>query len=201
MLKRSNPKNFFKDHEEKAVIKEWDVSHSDKVTKEWTKEVPEYVQTYNSYKEDRNAVIYLTLFVENHLNKTLLIIFPDFDDSLGISETHFSTKINILQSFRLFPKQIFEALKCVRDIRNEFAHEISIKNFEDLNTLNLKRKNKTTVKLIKLTTEYEGDYKYEKIEDNLNNRFKSLCLNIITALRIFEPRVEELRKNVIEKFN
>ena len=118
---------------------------------------------------------------------------------MNTSETKFNNKINILSAFRLFPDQIFEALKCIKDLRNEFAHDFSIVDLEDIKLLPPKRKNKTIGKLISLTNNFEGDYKYHERDDTLRNRFKSLCLNTITALRIFEPMVINLRKQKIEK--
>ncbi|KQB43140.1 hypothetical protein RCH33_664 [Flavobacterium daejeonense] len=192
-------KNFFKDHNNSCVLREWDFEHSNEITKNWNKEVPKYVQNFNKYTEDRNAVIYFALFVEYHINKTIEILFPDFDSLIGISKANISLKINILDSFKLLPKQIFESARCINNIRNEFAHEINIINLDDLDNLPNDRKNKTIGKLIQLTTDYEGDYKYEIIDESLRNRFKSLCMNTISALRIFEPSVRRLRNEKIEQ--
>ena len=194
-------KSFYKDYENIAIIKDWDGKSANEVFANWNKEVPIHVQNFNSFSEDRNAVIYLSLFVEYHINKAIEIVFPDFDLYLGISNTNINTKINILQSFRLLPKQIFEALRCIKEIRNEFAHELSIINLDDFKTLSQPRQKKTIEKLASLTNTYKGDYKYENHGagmDTLRNRFKSLCLNTITAFRLFDNQIFELRKLKIE---
>lgn len=193
-------KNFFIDHEHTTIIRDWNQEYQDEIIKTWNQEIPKYVENFNTYEEDRNAVIYFALFVEYHVNKCLEILFPDFDSLLGISKTAISTKINILAAFKLFPIQIFEALRCINNIRNEFAHDIEITKLDDIQLLNEKRKKGTTLKLVSLTNEYEGDYNYEKINDTLKNRFKSLCLNTITAFRIYEPLVKDLRKNLENNF-
>ncbi|MWB96228.1 hypothetical protein GON26_17840 [Flavobacterium sp. GA093] len=192
-------KNFFNDHNNSCVLKEWDFENSNEITKNWNQEVPKHVENFNLYTEDRNAVIYFALFVEYHVNKMVEILMPDFDSLIGISKSPISLKINLLDSFKLLPKQIFEAARCINNIRNEFAHEINMVNLEDLNSLPNDRKKKTVDKLLYLTTEYEGDYQYEKKEDILRKRFKSICLNTISAFRVFEPSVKHLRNERIEK--
>jgi len=192
-------KSFFKDHENHSIIKDWNGENHQEILGTWNQEVPEHVKNFNNYEEDRNAVIYFALFVEFHLNKVIEILFPDFDLYLGISKATTSTKINLLDSFRLLPKQIFQSCRCINNIRNEFAHEFSITKLDELENLPNERKKKTIEKLQKLTEEYQGDYDYEKIDNTLRNRFKSLCMNTVSAFRIYEPLIRELRKEKIEK--
>lgn len=189
-------KDFLVDYNNESVIKNWNQAHSNEILKTWSQEVPKHVNNFNQYSEDRNAVIYFALFVEYHINKILEILFPKFDSFLGISKTNISVKINILRAFLLFPSQIFDALHCIKEIRNEFAHEIEIVNLEDFKNLPPDRQKKTIEKLIKLTDTYQGDFEYEKINDTLRNRFKSLCMNSITALRLYQPLIQELREKI-----
>jgi|GEM_PF-3466722 len=191
-------KNFYKDYENQSVIKDWSGEYQNEILATWNKEVPGHVRSFNNNLEDRAAIIYFALFVEFHVNRTLEILFPDFNSLLDSSKINISMKVNILASFRLFPKHIFEACRCINNIRNEFAHEFSITELAQLNDFEVDRKKKTIDKLIFLTSEYEGDYSYEQIEDTLKNRFKSLCLNTVTAFRVYEPLVRELRKEKIE---
>ncbi|MBE0651828.1 MAG: hypothetical protein IH595_13425 [Bacteroidales bacterium] len=192
-------KSFFKDHDDHSIIKDWNGEYQQEILGIWNKEVPKHVENFNNYEEDRNAVIYFALFVEFHINKLIEILFPDFDKYLGISKTSTSMKINLLDSFRILPKQIFSSCRCINNIRNEFAHEFSITKLDELEKLSIERKNKTLEKLKQLTNDYDGDYDYEKIEDTLKNRFKSLCMNTVTAFRIYEPLIRELRKEKKEK--
>lgn len=186
-------KSFFKAYDNNIVAKNYKLYSNDDIISSWNKEIPEHVQNFNSYNEDRSAVIYFALFVEFHLNKTIEILFPDFDKLLDFSKTATSTKINILATFRLYPKQLFEACRCINYIRNEFAHNFSVTNIDQLNQLKGERKKKTIDKLISLTNEYKGDYEYENISDTLRNRYKSLVMNTITAFRIYEPITKRIR--------
>lgn len=192
-------KSFLKDYENHSVIKDWNGEYQQEILRTWSDEVPQHVQNFNNYEEDRNAVIYFALFVEFHINKVIEILFPDFDSHLGISKASTSMKINLLASFRLFPNQVFASCRCINNIRNEFAHEFSITELEELESLPNSRKSKTLEKLKQLTAEYQGDYSYEEIENTLRNRFKSLCMNTVSAFRIYEPLVRELREEKIEK--
>jgi len=191
-------KSFYEDYKNKSVIRNWQPKYQQEILDTWNKEVPSHVKNFNKYQEDRNAVIYFALFVEFHVNKTLEILFPDFNSFLDFDKTSISTKINILASFRLFPDQVFESCRCINFIRNEFAHEFTITDIDELNNLPENRKKRTVEKLLTLTNLYKGDYSYEEIEDNLRNRFKSLCLNTVTAFRLYEPLVRELRINKID---
>lgn len=189
-------KNFFKDYKNHSIIKEGSIHETSQILKKWNKEIPQHVKNLNTYKEERNYVIYLALVVEHDLNRILEILFPDFNERMNTSETGFNFKINILSAFRLLPEQIFEALRCIKDLRNVFAHDFSIVKLEDINLLSSNRQTKAIGKLTSLTNNFEGDYNYQERDDTLLNRFKSLCLNTITALRIFEPEVISLRNKI-----
>lgn len=189
-------KNFYKDHDDQAVIKDWDTNFTERILSTWNEEVPEHVQNFNNLHEDRSAVIYFALFVEYHVNKTINILFPDFNLYLDFSKTAISTKINILASFKLFPKQVFESCRCINNIRNEFAHEFSIIEIKQLEELPKQKRKNTIDRLISLTDEYSGDYDYHIISDTLRDRYKSLVMNTITAFRLYEPLTQRLREGI-----
>ena len=67
---------------------------------------------------------------------------------------------------------------------------------EQLANLDGERKKKTVDKLTMLTNDFLGDYEYEQTLDTIKNRFKSLCLNTITAFRIYEPQILIVRENL-----
>lgn len=194
-------KLFFKDHENKAIINEWNGESQTEIIAKWNKEIPQYIIKFDSYKEDRNSVIYLTLLIEIQIDEIIQALFPAFyeDGCFDKTNTYIRDKIKTLKAFRLLPTQILDSIKCINYIRNEFAHEIKLCTFEDFSSIENKRKTRTIDKLVLLTNEYEGDYRYEETEDTLKNRFKSLCLNTITALRLFVPQVRELRLNIEQK--
>ena len=176
-------KNFFNDHKNNSVLKEWAKEDIINLLGKWNEEVPKHVNIFNESNHDRHAVLYFALFTEFHINRLVEILFPDFKNIAGENT---SNKIKLLSSFRLIPDQIFMACKCINQIRNEFAHKFSLTNLSDLDG-----EGKNT--LIKLTNEYQGDYVYEEAEDTIKNRFKSLCMNTITALRLYESQVQKLR--------
>ena len=187
-------KNFFDDHDNSSIIKEWNRKSIGEIIAKWNKEVPLHVNEFNKYDEDRSAVIYFALFVEFHINHTIGILFPDFDSLL--SSSSIGNKTNILASFRLLPKQIFEACRCINNIRNVFAHEFDIKSMNQLESFDGEKRKKTVDKLKLLTSEYHGDYEYELQADTIKNRFKSLCLNTITAFRIYESQILLVREKL-----
>lgn len=154
---------------------------------EWNEELPKRVAYFNESTEERNGVTYLALFVEMELFRIVKIIYPDFSKFLG--NANFNSVINYLRSFKLIPDHILDATKCVKDIRNEFAHKIDIVNLSDL-------PEKLLEKLNHLIDTYEGDYNYVKIEDTLLSKYKTICMNIIAALRIYEPSIKSIREQL-----
>jgi len=155
---------------------------------EWNKELPKRVAYFNESSEERNGVTYLALFVEIELFRIIKIIFPDFSKYLG--NANFSSAINYLRSFKLIPDHILDAAKCIKDIRNEFAHNINIVQLSDLEG------QKMIEKLNEFVDTYQGDYNYFKSEDTLLSRYKTVCMNIIAALRIYEPSIRHVRKQL-----
>ncbi len=156
---------------------------------DWNEDLPKRVAYFNESTEERNGVTYLALFVEMELFRIVKIIFPDFPKYLG--NANFSSAINYLRSFKLIPDHILDATKCIKDIRNEFAHNIDTVNLSDL---------QLTKDLLKdlnhFVDTYKGDYDYVEIEDTLLSRFKTVCMNIIAALRIYEPSIKIVREHL-----
>ena len=151
---------------------------------DWGTEIPKRVAYFNESKDERNGVTYLALFVEQELFRMLKIIFPAAPQYL--SNLNFSGSINYIRAFKIIPDHILEATKCVKDIRNEFAHNIEILKIEDLNE-------KLLSKLNYFIESYEGDYDYVEIDDTFLNRYKTICMNIVAALRIYEPSIKLVR--------
>lgn len=96
-----------------------------------------------------------------------------------------------MKSVRLIPNQILDAAHNIRNIRNAITHNIQVKSFDDLEGF----KPNLIKTLIHITNTYQGDYDtyYERIEDTMKNRFKSTCMNVISALRYFEPSIKAVR--------
>jgi len=187
-------RNFYENPNKDTLIWRFKTEHTHEVIREWKEEVPEYVRKFNSYIEDRNAVIFFELFIEFHIERITEILFPGFISINGYNKPTVFTKIKTLEAFNLFPSQIFEACQCIINIRNVFAHHIDVTSLDDLNNLDQKTKKQTINKLNSIIESFDySDYDYFKSEDTNRNRFKSLVMNTITALRLYEPQVIEIR--------
>ncbi len=87
---------------------------------------------------DRDRAIVLSAIAENHLTSLLQVLMRR--NEKAISEElfrpsgplgPFGTKIRVAYMLRILPPEIYKDLITVSKIRNKFAHELSIKSFDD----------------------------------------------------------------------
>jgi len=157
---------------------------------EWGDDIPKRLAYFNKSNDERNSVTYLALFVEQELFRAIKILFPDANKHLP--NLNFSQSINFLRSFRIIPDHILAAAKCVKDIRNEFAHNIEVLKLEDLKA----KRQKLLSTLDFFIENYQGDYDYFESDDTQLNRYKTVCMNIIAALRVYEPSIRLVRETL-----
>lgn len=77
---------------------------------------------YLNASDELSLVLKSHLEVEKIINNLILIILPK--PSKIIKEYTFTQKINLLEALNMFPKPlIYEKLRKLNDIRNDFSHE------------------------------------------------------------------------------
>jgi DNA-binding MltR family transcriptional regulator len=92
---------------------------------------------YDALK-DRDRAIVLSAIAENHLTSLLRLLMRR-DESAVSQELFrpsgplgpFGTKIRVAFMLRILPSEIYKDLMTVSKIRNKFAHDLSIKSFDD----------------------------------------------------------------------
>jgi hypothetical protein len=95
------------------------------------------LEAFYSQDSDRSKAIVLATIVENHLTEAIKIsLRPDsavanelFQPSGPLG--NFGTKIRMAYMGGLIGKQLQNDLLIVNKVRNEFAHKLSVKTFED----------------------------------------------------------------------
>jgi hypothetical protein len=87
---------------------------------------------YNS-SDDRLQVLLSALFIENAIGELLAAIMPNYKSSLQDNRDFtFSMQIEVARGLQLIPPHILNAADRIRDIRNDFVHELSIDTFDQL---------------------------------------------------------------------
>ena len=89
-------------------------------------------QYYREATDDRLVALIAALCIESSIDALLGAMAPGFKDCAQDTDFTFSVKIKMIRSLRLLPGRILTTCDLIRQIRNEFAHHVRYKRFEDL---------------------------------------------------------------------
>src|SRR2546430_2053361 len=92
---------------------------------------PEFYRRMESSGDDRSYVLVAVMVVESMCDDILRKVIPGFNTLRDNRDFGFSLKIELLRALRLIPPAIPRCADCVRQVRNEFAHNLSIDKIED----------------------------------------------------------------------
>jgi hypothetical protein len=83
--------------------------------------------------DERSMVLVSAMMCETYIDRLLSILLPKYsrllDDSANFT---FSTKIKLLESFEIVPLHLTRAADLVRQVRNEFAHNLKVSSLSDV---------------------------------------------------------------------
>ena len=102
-------------------------------------EQSDYLSAFElSSENDRAFILVSAVALEDKIVNILETLLPSINSLKDNKEFTFSFKINLLKSFDLYNLRVVEYLHLVRKIRNEFAHNLNIADFENIsnNTIN-----------------------------------------------------------------
>lgn len=83
-------------------------------------------------KDDRLLAIVSALLIENRVDYLLSTCLPRYKKLLDTKDFTFSTKITLVEALGMIPPKITSTAHLLRQIRNEFAHHLSAKTFNDV---------------------------------------------------------------------
>lgn len=83
--------------------------------------------------DDRLLVLIGALLVENSVDELLSAIMPGYKSLRDNRDFTFSMRIEIARALQLIPSRILSCADFIRKVRNEFAHNLSIDSFSELN--------------------------------------------------------------------
>lgn len=96
------------------------------------------IEAFYDALRDRDRAIVLSAIAENHLTSLVQLLMRR--DEKEISQQLFNpsgalgpfgTKIRVAYMLRILPPEVHKDLMIVSKIRNKFAHDLSVKSFED----------------------------------------------------------------------
>jgi hypothetical protein len=95
----------------------------------------DYLEALNvSYENDRAFILVSAVALEQKISILLESLLPSISSLEDNKEFTFSFKTNLLKSFDLYNAKVIEYIHLIRKIRNEFAHDLTISNFEKLHS-------------------------------------------------------------------
>ena len=141
---------------------------------EWNKDMPKYFQRLNKVEDERSFAILSASLLEYQFDKFLKEFIPEYKILVN-KNTNFSTKINIVAAFNLIPKQFIIMSNLIRNIRNNFAHNLEVDNFLQLEDL----KPCLINEMRQLWTKYEIDMNFWKSDKSLVFMYKDICRTAI----------------------
>lgn len=158
---------------------------------DWNTDVPPFFQRLNKLSDDRSFVILAATVLEYEVDRFLEAFIPE-SKSIVDQNTNFNRKIVLIKAFRLVPPQIVNIADLVKNIRNEFAHNLDIDSFDDAQKS--KKLPKLIDQMISYWTEFERDMCYYKKGDPLRLMFKDIWRVSFEGFRMYESSIRLFRK-------
>lgn len=163
---------------------------------DWNDDIPPFFKRLNKVTDDRSFVILATSVLEYQIERFLKVFIPKYEILIN-DYTNLSTKINIIKAFNLIPPQFGEMCDIIKNIRNDFAHNLKIDNFDDADKS--KKLPKNLLKLKEKWFEFESDMCYWSLEKPIRLMFKDIWRVSLEGLRVYESNVILFRKETENK--
>ncbi|MFC2021400.1 hypothetical protein ACFLU1_06455 [Chloroflexota bacterium] len=146
-----------------------------------------YLSYVNNVKDDRLLVIVSFLSLEDTLSTLLRSYIPKYE-KLGLRT--FSQMVNQVRALKLIPSYLLDAASIINVIRNDFAHDIEIDNFDSL-------KSNHKQELTRL-------FRYLNPQDNVRNtpishRFSTLVENLLNIFGVYASNLSVAREYIYSK--
>lgn len=96
------------------------------------------IEAFYDALRDRDRAIVLSAIAENHLTSLLQLLMLRHEKEISGQLFNpsgplgpFGTKIRVAYMLRIIPPEVYKDLILVSKIRNKFAHDLSVKSFDD----------------------------------------------------------------------
>ncbi len=139
-------------------------------------------------KDDRSYVLTSALVLEYRLEQLLSKLLPGYGKRINNNSFSLSQKIKIAQASELIPNEVFEAAIIVRDIRNEFAHNIKVETLGKIS-----KKQRVKLELI------SSKYSFSKKRLSIRKKYENIAFNCIREVGLYQMNIEYLRWIIKQK--
>jgi hypothetical protein len=132
--------------------------------------------------DDRLLALVSALVVENAVDGLLSALMPGYTALRNRMDITFSMRIQIAKAMRIIPSRILGCADFVRRVRNMFAHNLSIKSFDQLEPCELQS-------MMDRLSQYDPDLLTDKSHAEV---FEQLVVWTAVALRAYSLQVAAL---------
>lgn len=159
------------------------------------KKTQERIDHTNKVKDIPAIVVVNSLIIENNIDDIIESLMPDYKILKNNTNFTFSMKIDILKALKVIPNFILNSCDIIRKIRNEFAHNLEIDDFDKLD--------KPLIK--KMDGQLKNFDKKTNMEQPILDRYNELNFFTSWALQTYKTHTQRLNEyirddNFIKKF-
>jgi len=149
-------------------------------------------------EDDRAIILVCALLLENSVDTCLKAVGPKYHQIEKDRDVTFSMKTRVLKVLCLVPPKLIDGIWPIRKIRNEFAHTLSIRSFDQVNA-----------KLFQaLDTQRQGIFTNFRANASRRDAVIEMTKAILMGLQVFRLHLDMLRRllktaefhNLFEKF-
>lgn len=158
---------------------------------DWNDDMPPYFKRLNEINDDRSFVILACSVMEYQIDRFLNTFIPK-PEILINDNTNLNNKILLIQAFNLIPPHFPLIMNTVRNIRNDFAHNLNIDSFSDSEKSKKLPGHITEMK--RLWEKFRNDMCYWNKGDSLRLMYKDLWSVCVEGLRVYESNVRLFRQ-------
>jgi hypothetical protein len=163
---------------------------------DWNDDLPPFFKRLNKIEDDRSFIILATSVLEYQIDRFLKAFIPNHQILIN-DKTNLVTKINLIRAFNLIPEHFPDMFDNIRNIRNDFAHNLKIDSFNDANE---SEKLPGHIEVMRrLWDKFQNDMCYWQKDKPLRLMFNDIWRVCVEGLRVFESNVRLFRQETEKK--
>ncbi|AOW20723.1 hypothetical protein [Urechidicola croceus] len=158
---------------------------------DWNEDMPPYFKRLNEINDDRSFVILACSVMEYQIDRFLKTFIPKPEIIIN-DNANLNNKILIIQAFNLIPPHFVQIMNTIRNIRNDFAHNLNIDSFSDSNKS--EKLPKHIKEMERLWEKFKNDMCYWNKGESLRLMYKDIWRVCVEGLRVYESNVRLFRQ-------
>lgn len=158
---------------------------------DWNEDMPPYFERLNEISDDRSFVILACSVMEYQIDRFLKTFIPK-PEILINENTNLNNKVLIIQAFNLIPPHFVQIMNTIRNIRNDFAHNLNIDSFSD--SEKSEKLPKHIAEMKRLWEKFKNDMCYWNEGESLRLMYKDIWRVCIEGMRVYESNIRLFRQ-------